>query len=164
MKKIIAVTICSLLLTHCALTQSYLPKATLKTLEGQEISSHQLIDSSQYVVISFWATWCKPCMQELDALAEDYENWKKTTHSSIIAIAIDDSRTLNGVKGILNGRDWPFTTYLDVNQDFKRSLNINTVPYTIIINKKGDIVKRHSGYTPGSENELKKFLKKQAIR
>ncbi len=164
MKKIIYSTIIALLFGQTAFAQGQLPKTTLKTLEGQEISTNQLIDSSQYVVISFWATWCKPCMQELDALAEDYENWKKTTHSSIIAIAIDDSRTLNGVKGILNGRDWPFTTYLDVNQDFKRSLNINTVPYTIIINKKGEIVKRHSGYTPGSENELKKFLKKQSSR
>ena len=149
------------LIFQFSFSQGKLPLVKLKTLEGQEISTSQLTDSAGYVVISFWATWCKPCMQELDAITEQYDSWKKSTNSTLVAVAIDDSRTLNGVKSIASGRGWPFTIYLDANQEFKRALNINAVPYTIIINKKGEIIKRHPGYTPGSENDLKKFLKKQ---
>lgn len=149
------------MLFHFSLAQSKMPSVAVTTLEGKEVKTDVLTDSTQFTVISFWATWCKPCMQELDALSEMYEDWQAETKSRIIAVAIDDSRTLSGVKTVISSRGWPFMAYLDNNQNLKRALNISNVPYSIVIDKTGKIIWRHSGYTPGSEKQLKKFLKKQ---
>ena len=77
----------------------------------------------------------------------------------LYAISVDDARTANRVKPLVDGKDWDFTILLDTNNDLKRALNAQSIPYTIII-KNGEIVFRHTGYTPGSENELYEELKK----
>jgi cytochrome c biogenesis protein CcmG, thiol:disulfide interchange protein DsbE len=139
--------------------QAKLPTLALKDVEGKEVSTSSLIDSNKLTVINFWATWCKPCLQELDAISDDYQNWLSNCNCKVVAISIDDSRTFAGVKNVVAGRGWPFLTYIDMSQQLKRSLNITNVPYTIVIDSKGNIIKKHSGYTTGSEAELLDFLK-----
>jgi thiol-disulfide isomerase/thioredoxin len=106
-----------------------------------------------------WATWCVPCINELDAITDVYEDWQDETNVELIAVSVDDSRTVNRVRPLVNGRDWGFKILLDTNNDLKRALNTTTVPLTLII-KNGEIVFRHSGYTPGAENALYEELKK----
>lgn len=164
MKKLLISNVFVWCLLSAVCAQQTLPVVPLKTLAGSEVSSAVLADSSQYTVISFWATWCKPCMQELDALTEQYDSWQTETRSRVVAVAIDDARTLAGVSGVVQSRQWPFDIFLDTEQALKRALNITAIPYTIILNKQGQIVKRHPGYTPGSEEALARFLKKQKSR
>lgn len=162
--KLLFVHISILLFSSKMMAQSTLPIVAIKSIDGKEISTKNLIDSNRLTVISFWASWCKPCMQELDAISEDYDNWVQKSGSKVIAISIDDSRTFTAVKNVVTGRGWPFDAYIDVSQNLKRALNITTVPYTIVIDKKGNIIKKNASYTPGSEAELLNFLIKYAAK
>jgi len=89
----------------------------------------------------------------LDAIAEEYEDLQDDFDFELVAISIDDARTKSRIKPMINGKDWEYDVLLDTNQKLKRALNIATVPYVIIV-KDGKVVYTHSGYTPGSEQEL----------
>ncbi|MEZ4875586.1 MAG: TlpA disulfide reductase family protein [Flavobacteriaceae bacterium] len=136
-----------------AFSQDALPDVTLTSLEGNSLSIKEAAKSDAPVVISLWATWCVPCLKELDAISEVYDDWKDETNVSLIAVSIDDSRTVKRVKPLINGKGWDYTILLDTNNDLKRALGAATVPLTVLV-KNGKIVYRHSGYSPGAENEL----------
>ena len=99
-----------------------------------------------------------PCINELDAISEIYQDWQDETNVEVIAISTDDARTRRRVKPLINGKDWEFKIYVDENQDLKRALNINILPYVIIV-KDGKIIHTRTGYTPGSEEELFEIVK-----
>lgn len=114
------------------------------------------------MVLDFWATWCKPCINELTAINDLYSDWQKETGVKIIAISVDDARTMSNVKPFVNGKDWDYEIYIDPNGDLKRALNIGAVPYVFLVNGKGEIVSVHTGYAPGDENKLYEEIKKLA--
>jgi cytochrome c biogenesis protein CcmG/thiol:disulfide interchange protein DsbE len=129
--------------------------ASLKTLEGKKVTSNQVFkNDSLPIIISFWATWCKPCLNEMEAISEVYDDWVEETGVKLIAVSIDDPRSHSKVAPMAYGMDWPFEVYIDEISELKRAYNVTNIPYTIILNKKGEIAWRHSGYTPGSEIEL----------
>lgn len=134
--------------------QKKLPDVTIKSLNGENISSKEFSNNGKPIIISFWATWCKPCLNELSAFNDEFEDWHDETEVKIIAVSIDDSRASSRVKSLVSGKDWSFEVYLDQNQDLKRALNIVNVPYTIILNGDGEIVWEHTGYNLGSEDEV----------
>lgn len=133
--------------------QSPLPSIELKTLSGQFINTNQIAQENQLMIISLWATWCVPCKNELDALAEVYEYWVSETDVKYFAISIDDSRTSKRIKPMVDGKGWEFEILLDENSELKRAFGVSTVPYTVIV-KNGLMVYKHTGYTPGYEDEL----------
>ena len=66
------------------LAQEKLPAVIIKTIAGKEVNTESFQNSDVPLVISFWATWCKPCLQELDAFNDLTETWKKETPARII--------------------------------------------------------------------------------
>ena len=159
MKQLICALICVMGLQLTA--QENLPNTELKTLEGDATSLQEISKENNLIVISLWATWCVPCKKELDAINEVYTDWQDETDVKVYAVSVDDSRTVNRVKPLVNGKAWDFTILLDTNNDLKRELGASTIPLTLII-KNGKIVHRHSGYTPGSEEELFEEIKKHS--
>jgi thiol-disulfide isomerase/thioredoxin len=140
-------------------SQNNLPDLNLSNLEGKKISlKNDFSEKDKLYVFSFWATWCSPCINELDELNEIQSDWKKEVNFEIIAVSTDDSRTQKRVKPLINGKEWNYTVLLDTNQDFKRALSIVNIPYTIVV-KNGKIVHIQNGYVPGSEVELFEKLK-----
>lgn len=138
-----------------------IPQITLKAIDGKTINIRDLSQSDDLKVFSFWATWCVPCINELDAISDVYEEWQEETNVEIVAIATDDSRTQKRIRPLVNGKGWDYTILLDNNQELKRALNITTIPYTIIV-QNGKIIYQHSGYTPGSEDELYEIIKRHS--
>ncbi|WP_299361273.1 TlpA disulfide reductase family protein [Winogradskyella sp.] len=135
-----------------------LPDVSLNNLEGETISIQDLASSENIKIFSFWATWCVPCINELDAIADLYEEWQDETNVEVIAVSTDDARTKKRVIPLVNGKDWEYQILLDDNQDLKRALNINVLPYVIVV-KDGEIIHTRTGYTPGSEEELYEVVK-----
>lgn len=111
------------------------------------------------MVLDFWATWCKPCVNELTAISEHYEEWQKETGVKIVAISVDDARTMANVKPFVNGKGWDYEVYVDPNGDLKRALNIGAVPYVFLVNGKGEIVSVKTGYAPGDEHKMYEEIK-----
>lgn len=139
--------------------QKQLPNLSLTNLEGKASSlQNDFSEKDKIYIFSFWATWCTPCISELEEMNDLQEEWKKSVNFEIIAVATDDSRTQKRVKPLVNGKGWDYKILLDTNQDFKRAMSIVNIPYTIVV-KNGLIVHIQNGYVPGNENELLEKLK-----
>jgi thiol-disulfide isomerase/thioredoxin len=135
------------------------PNIKLATIDGANFQTQQLNEvAGKPVVLSFWATWCIPCINELSAINDNLDEWKKESKFEFYAISEDDSRTVKRVPALVSGKGWAFNVLLDKNQDLKRELNLMNIPYTIVI-KDGKIIYRHAGYAAGNENELYKIIK-----
>lgn len=131
-----------------------LPSVTLKSIDGKTVKTDTLSNNGKPFIIDFFATWCKPCNRELDAIAEVYEDWQAETGVKVIAVSIDQAQNINKVKPLVDGKGWDYEVLLDPNSDFKRALGVQMIPYTLIVDGKGNIVYKHNGYTDGAEQEL----------
>ena len=152
LKKIIVSCIISLIAFNSS-SQKFIPDLGLKTLNGESVRSVQAINQNGFTIISFWATWCIPCINELDAINEVISDWSKKEDITVLAISTDDSRSKKRVKPLINGKDWGFDVISDTNQDFKRAMGVVGIPHTIVTYK-SEIIHRRIGYTPGEEEDL----------
>jgi cytochrome c biogenesis protein CcmG/thiol:disulfide interchange protein DsbE len=141
-----------------------LPSAVVKSLDGESIDTKEFDNEGNVIIISFWATWCKPCVLELNTIAEHYEDWQEETSVKLIAISIDDARNTAKVAPFVNGKDWDYEVYLDPNGDFKRVMNVNTVPHTFVLNGDKQVVWSHNAYAPGDEEHLYEIVKENSGR
>lgn len=154
MRKLIVV----FLLTSWISGAQKLPVVDLENLDGETVSSTTL-NSEKPVVITFWATWCIPCLNELSFVNEVYDEWQEKYQFDFYAISIDDDRTVRKVAPLVNGKNWPFKVLIDTNQDFKRMLNINAIPYLIIV-KNGTIIYTKNGFVKGDEAKIEDIISK----
>lgn len=154
MNKIIAYT---LLIAGSFSFAQELPSLTLKDLDGNNTDLNKLVEGENVYIFSFWATWCVPCINELDAISEVYEDWQDETKVRLIAIATDDTRTKKRIRPMVNGKGWEYLVLYDDNQDLKRALNISTLPHTLVL-KNQKIIHRRTGYNPGVEDELYEII------
>lgn len=136
------------------LGEHMLPNLTLRDMNGKEVNVADIGKTGKITVLDFWATWCVPCKKELNNINDIYDDWKKKYNAVVIAVSIDDSRSITKVKPYADGQRWSYDILLDVNQDLKRQLNIQSVPFTVVLDQGGKIVYTHSGYTEGDENIL----------
>ena len=133
--------------------QNSIPDIHLKTINGVKIQPSSILNDKEFSIISFWATWCIPCINELDAINELYPSWNEDYSINVLAISTDDSRSRKRVRPLISGKNWAFEVYLDENQEFKRSLNISGIPHTIVTYG-SKIIHRRIGYSPGEEKDL----------
>ncbi len=134
------------------------PSVVLKDLAGKEVNLQQYAKSGKVTVLSFWATWCAPCKKELENMNELLDEWQEKYDVQLVAVSIDDARNALKVKPYVDGKKWEFPVLLDVNQDSRRALNFPNVPYTVLIDKNGNIVYKHIGYTEGDEQVLEEKI------
>jgi peroxiredoxin len=167
MKKIFFITFVLILQTCVTFAQgdstsNQLPSVDIKTLENETFNTSDITNEGP-IFLSFWATWCKPCIKELMAVNENYIDWADETGLKVIAVSIDDTKSSSRVAPLVNGRfAWEFDVYLDENGDFKRAMNVVNVPHSFILDKTGKVVWQHTSYSPGDEDEIYKIIKKVA--
>ncbi len=137
-----------------------LPAITLANVNGKQVNVADYSKSGKITVLSFWATWCVPCKKELTNIADVYAEWQKKYNMQIVAVSIDDSRSSTKVKPTVEGQRWEYEVLLDVNQDLKRQMNIQSVPFTVLVDANGKIAYTHSGYVDGDEFILEEEIQK----
>lgn len=131
-----------------------LPQIEVQTLGGAKVPIASLHQTGKPTVVSFWATWCKPCINELNSLAERYEELQEELGVTLVAVSIDDSRTSPKVGPFVAGQGWDYTVVLDPNSDLRRAMGVNNVPHTFLLNGAGEIVWQVNKYVPGEEEVL----------
>ena len=137
-----------------------LPDVKIENQEGKVISTKSLVDGTP-MIISFWSTTCKPCIQELNAINDNLADWLEEVDMKVVAVSVDDARTVSRARAMTKGQGWDdYVCIYDKNQDLKRAMNVSLTPHVFIVDGKGNIVYSHSGYTPGSEQELFEKIKK----
>ena len=139
-----------------------LPNVDIKDVKGNPFKTSSINNDGKPIIISFWATWCKPCIKELTTIADVYGDWQKETGVKLYAVAVDDARSSSQVAPLANGKDWDYTVLLDPNSDFKRAMNVGPIPHTFVINGKGEIVWQHTSFSEGAELDLINIVRKVA--
>ena len=139
-----------------------IPSIDLKTVEGIPFNTADIENDGKPIILSFWALWCKPCVKELNTIADEYDDWQEETGVKLIAVSIDDSRSSSKVKPFADGNDWDYEIILDENGDFKRAMNVNMIPHTFILDGDGNIVWQHTSFSEGGEIQLIEAVRKVA--
>lgn len=139
--------------------QKALPDVSLQTLAGETVRLADYTGRGNPVLISLWATWCKPCHTELDHLKDYYPGWRDDYDLEILAITIDNPRQLPRVKPMVAAKNWPYTILSDPAARLQSELKFRAIPQLYLIDGEGRIVYQSSGYLPGMEKELERKIK-----
>ncbi len=140
-----------------------LPEISLKSVDGEDIMLADYGTNNKITVISFWATWCKPCIKELKNINGLLEEWIDEYDMELVAISVDDSRNAVKVRPMVNAFNWDFDVLLDPNGNVQRALNVANPPVTFLIDQNGKIVYTHTGYVEGDEYELEDHIKRLIV-
>jgi cytochrome c biogenesis protein CcmG/thiol:disulfide interchange protein DsbE len=138
----------------CLSTFAQLPSVKLKDLNGKVVDTAKLSNDGKPFVISFFATWCKPCNRELKAISEQYADWQDETGMKVIAVSIDQAQNINKVKPLVDGEGWEYEVLLDPNSEFRRAMGVQMIPHVFVIDGNGKVADSRSGYTEGAESHL----------
>ena len=131
-----------------------LPSVPLQNLDGDAVNAATLGTEGKPVIVSFFATWCKPCMRELAAIEQVYDDWQDETGVELVAVSIDKAQDADKVRSLVASHDWPYTVLLDSNSELARGVGVQAVPHVLVIDGAGNVVYSHSGYHDGAETEL----------
>ncbi|MBD3165571.1 redoxin domain-containing protein [bacterium] len=129
------------------------PDFTLKDIDGDRISLADLTKDGP-VLLDFWATWCVPCKQAMPKLAEIHEDFEGDGFQ-LVAISIDNTRSLNKVKPYVRSQGYKFPVLLDTDSQVLRKYRGTSVPHTVLVTQEGTIAKVWIGYHPGEEKEIR---------
>lgn len=113
---------------------------TFKNENGEMNSTENL--RGKVVFINFWASWCPPCRAEMPSMMKMYEKMKTDPEIEFIFINFDDNN-MTGKKYLAdNNYNIPFQK----SQGFiPTDLFGGTLPTTVVLNKKGEVVMKHTG-------------------
>lgn len=137
----------------------------LRDVEGKDRSFQKYMEEVRAkgekgaVLVSFWAMWCEPCKQEMKALRETFEKYSgKNFH--YIAINLDNPRSLAKVKAYVSAQKLPYEVWLDPNSEAFKKLNGQGMPYSLLVNAKGELVAKRTGFIAGEEKEIEEDIRK----
>jgi peroxiredoxin len=155
MKKILMI---AMMVVAAVALHAQLPNVQLKDIDGNTVQTGAISNNGKPIIISFWATYCKPCLRELKAIHEVYPDWQDETGVKMIIVSIDQAQDDNKVKPLVDGFGWEYEVLLDPNGDFKRAMNVQNVPHVFVLDGKGKIVYNHAGYVDGGEEDIYEAL------
>lgn len=129
---------------------------TLLSTPAGEKTSIAKLGAGKVTVVSFWATWCKPCKEEMKAMQPIFEKLKENL--VYVAVSIDNTKTMAKVAPYIKSQGYSFSVLLDPNSELFNSLNGINVPYTLIFNADGSLHSKHDGYLEGDAAKLEEEL------
>ncbi len=124
------------------------PDFALKSATGENLRLSEY--RGDVVMINFWATWCGPCRQEMPLLDELYARYQRVGFN-LLGVNIDDDsrRAMNMVEEL--GVSFP--VLFDARKEVSKLYEVDAMPVTVIVDRKGTVRYVHHGYKPGYEDK-----------
>jgi cytochrome c biogenesis protein CcmG/thiol:disulfide interchange protein DsbE len=124
----------------------------LPDLQGSSVQLSSLLEKGP-VFISFWALWCVPCKEEMRVFNGIYNKYKD---SGFVYLAInqDNTKSTSKVKAYIESKGYDFPVLLDPELRIFETYGGQSLPFSLLLDKKGDIQKTYTGYLPGDEEKL----------
>ncbi len=130
---------------------------TLTDLEGNDVTLNDLLKKGP-VLVSFWATWCTPCKEEMKKLQPIYEKYKADGFT-YLAVNQDNQKSVSKVKSYINASGYSFPVVFDPDKKvFEAYLGVG-MPYSLLISPQKKIVAKHLGYVTGDEYKIEEEIK-----
>lgn len=106
-------------------------------------------------VLTFWATWCAPCRNELPNL-EKLQEYLGKDKITILAVNFrdDESETIERLRRDAKQSGWQLHLLLDPGERIARAYGISAIPRTYIIGKDGRIRAIHAGFGDGTLDDM----------
>ena len=123
------------------------PDFTLPAVGGKSLSLSQY--KGQVVMINFWATWCGPCRQEMPLLDAMYKKYKGM---GFTLIGVNVEPDPKAAEKFLQSLPVSFPVAFDADSKVSKLYNVQGMPSTVIVDRKGNARVLHKGYRPGDEN------------
>jgi thiol-disulfide isomerase/thioredoxin len=115
---------------------------TLSGVQGGSLAMSSL--KGKVVVFDFWATWCGPCRAQHPLYEQVKQRFKGRDDVVFLSVSTDEDR--DAVKPFLEAQKWNKQAYFE--DGLAVTLRINSIPMTLILDKRGDIVSRMNGFVP----------------
>ena len=130
---------------------------SLPNVDGELVTPTAESDQDVFV-LAFWATWCQPCQQELTKMSGMYAT-RKERGLQIFAVSIDGPDTAAQVPTWVEREGYPFPVLLDrETQVLTRYNPRGDIPYYVVLDARGRVLKDHQGYMSGDMEELEAYL------
>jgi peroxiredoxin len=133
------------------------PDFTLKDIDGKKVTlSENYGDGPVY--ISFWATWCKPCREELKIIQQLYEKYAESGFR-VFAINTEGPKSSGKIKSFVKSNGWTFDILMDSDGEvFRRKYKGFAQPYTVMTDSQGNIIFTSIGFKPGDEKHVEDLI------
>jgi len=129
------------------------PDFSLKDVDGKTHKLSKLLKEGP-ILLDFWATWCKPCLEELPMIEKIEQAYRKDG-LRVVAVSVDNTKSRSKVKPLIKAEGWDnFLVLLDETMEVRRLFGGTTMPFTALIAPSGEILYSHVGYVPGDEKKL----------
>jgi cytochrome c biogenesis protein CcmG, thiol:disulfide interchange protein DsbE len=156
MKKILILPlVLFFLFSSKSFTQGY--DFDLQDIDGNSVKMSELLKKGP-VFLQFWATWCVPCKEEMKVLNELYTKYKDSGFV-YVAVSIDDQKTSSKVKPFIESKGYKFTTVFDSDKNVFSNYGGQDPPFSVFVDKKGNVIKTYSGYIQGDDSKLETDIK-----
>jgi cytochrome c biogenesis protein CcmG, thiol:disulfide interchange protein DsbE len=152
MKTLALILIALLPAARLSAQQNSIPDVDLRDLNGGIISSSQITRPGTPTLLVFWKSSNGKCCENLETIQSAWEETLLQRGVKMVAICIDCNGSWTQVKPIVNGNNWDFDTYIDVNGDFKRAMNIGDAPCTLLLDEDQNLICRYNGACAGSQD------------
>ncbi len=148
-KKLVLISI-AILFFNLAFSQKTFPyNVHLKDTLGYNVPSKLITNLGKPLLLEFFGTHCKPCIDLLDSFKEVYPEWQKKYGLKIIVIVGDKKSKRKKMLRMIKEHDWPFQFYFDYERKLTESItSSNIVPQTVIYDGQFQMVGKFLGVKP----------------
>jgi thiol-disulfide isomerase/thioredoxin len=134
------------------------PDPSITTIAGKHFTLKELSSEKQLVVVNFWASWCRPCIEEMPHFERAHRVYRDK-RVAFLGIATKDSKSR--VTEFVTQNNITYDIALDDHDKITSAFGgVKVLPTTVFIDNKNNILKIHSGHLSqeGLEEDLRNLL------